>query len=138
MTDKMIIHHIGMVVRDIDDHFQKYFKNALGYDDISQTYHDEKIGVNVAFINLNDKIYLELVQPIDEKSPVHNFLQKRGQTLHHLCFEVDNIELKCEELRNKNYMVTMPPTPAVAFGGRNVAFLMSKDENYLIELVQKS
>jgi methylmalonyl-CoA/ethylmalonyl-CoA epimerase len=133
----MIIHHIGMVVKNIEEHFQKHFKDALGYEDISQTYNDEKIGVRVAFINMNDKIYLELVQPIDEKSPVYNFLQKRGQTLHHLCFEVDNIEIKCNELRNKNYMVTMPPTPAVAFGGRNVAFLMSKDENYLIELVQQ-
>lgn len=138
MTDKLVIHHIGVVVKNIDEHFQKYFKEALGYDEISQTYTDEKIGVKVAFINMNDKIYLELVQPLDSKSPVYNFLQKRGQTLHHLCFEVDDVSVKCKELRDKNYMVTMPATPAVAFGGRNVAFLMSKEENYLIELVQKS
>lgn len=137
MTDKMIIHHIGMVVKDINHHYQKYFKEALGFDEISQTFTDEKIGVKVAFINMNNKIFLELVQPIDEKSPVFNFLQKRGQTLHHLCFEVDNVESMCNELRNKNYMITMPPTPAVAFEGRSVAFLISADENYLIELVQK-
>lgn len=133
----MVIHHIGVVVRNIEGHFQKYFCDALGYQEISETYRDETIGVFVAFINMNDKIYLELVQPIDDKSPVYNYLQKRGQSLHHLCFEVDDINAECERLRSKNYMVTFPPTPAVAFRGRNVAFLMSKDENYLIELLQK-
>jgi methylmalonyl-CoA/ethylmalonyl-CoA epimerase len=133
----MIIHHIGLVVKDIESHYRQYFHDALGYQEISPVYRDETIGVLVAFINMNDKIFLELVQPISDKSPVQNFLQKRGQTLHHLCFEVDDITKECEHLRNNNYMITMQPTPAVAFNGRNVAFLMSKDENYLIELLQK-
>ncbi len=133
----MIIHHIGLVVKNIEDHFTKYFKNALGYNEISQIYNDNIIGVRVAFVNLNNLINIELVEPLNSDSPVSNYLQKRGQTLHHLCFEVNNLETECERLRDNNYFITMPPTPAVAFGGRKVAFLMSKDENYLIELLQE-
>ncbi|MEW6195429.1 MAG: VOC family protein [Bacteroidota bacterium] len=133
----MIIHHVGLIVKNIEKHYSKFFMDTLGYKEISQIYNDYNIGVRVAFINLNNKIYLELVEPLKENSPVSNYLQKFGQSLHHLCFEVDNLEIECERLRNNNYFITMPPTPAVAFEGRKVAFLMSKDENYLIELLQK-
>lgn len=132
----MTIHHVGMVVKNIDEHYGKYYRDALGFEEISETYVDETIGVKVAFINLNDKIYLELVEPLNDNSPVRNYLNKKGQTLHHLCFEVNDIMQECERLRNMNYMITMGPTPAKAFNGRSVAFLMSKDENFLIELLQ--
>jgi len=132
----MVIHHIGLVVKNIEEHYEKYFHNALGYNNLSQVYVDDKIGVKVAFINMNDKIFLEFVEPLDDNSPVNNYLKKRGQTLHHLCFEVENLEAECEQLRNKNYLITMPPTPAVAFNGRRVVFLMAKDENFLIELLE--
>jgi len=133
----MKIHHIGMVVNNIEAHYKAYYKNVLGYEGLSEIYKDEKIGVSVAFLNLNDKIYLEFVQPLNENSPVSNFLKKRGQTLHHLCFEVDDIYAECERLRNNNYMVTMQPVEAAAFNGKKVAFLMCKDENHLIELLEK-
>ncbi len=133
----MEIHHIGLVVNDIKLHYENYYKNALGYNEISEIFRDDKIGVYVAFINLNNKIYLELVQPLDENSPVYNFLKKRGQTLHHLCFMVENINDECNRLREHNYFITMQPIPAKAFNGRKVAFLMSKDENHLIELLEK-
>lgn len=133
----MKIHHIGLVVKNINRHYEDYYKKALGYNELSEIYKDERLGVYVAFINLNNKIYLELVQPIDKNSPVNNFLEKRGQTLHHLCFEVGNLNNECERLRKHNYFITMEPAPAKAFNGRNVAFLMSKDENHLIELLEK-
>lgn len=132
----MIIHHVGLVVNNIEEHYAKHFRDALGYKEISQTYIDKGIGVAVAFVNLNDKIYLELVQPLDESSPVQGYLKKRGQTLHHLCFEVDKLDAECERLRNNDYIITMPPKPAVAFNNRRVAFLISRDENYLIELLE--
>jgi len=133
----MIIHHVGLVVNNIEEHFKKYFCEALGYTEIGPIYKDENIGVYVAFINMNDKIYLELVQPIDIQSPVSNYLKKFGQTLHHLCFEVEDIDAECSRLRGLKYMVTMQPIPAVAFKGKRVAFLMSKEENYLIELLEQ-
>jgi methylmalonyl-CoA/ethylmalonyl-CoA epimerase len=132
----MVIHHIGLVVKNIEEHYEKYFHNSLGYDNLSQIFIDEKIGVKVAFINMNDKIFLEFVEPLNENSPVNNYLRKHGQTLHHLCFEVENLEAECELLRDKNYLITMPPTPAVAFGGRRVVFLMAKEEDFLIELLE--
>ena len=132
----MIIHHVGLVVKNIREHYEKYYRDALGFKDMSEIYTDKNIGVKVAFINMNNKIYLELIEPLDEKSPVQNFLTKRGQTLHHLCFETNDIQNECDRLRESDYLITMQPTPAAAFNGRNVAFLMAKDENFLIELLQ--
>ena len=133
----MELHHIGMVVNNIAEHYKKYFSLLLRSAELSQIYKDEKLGVNVAFVKLNDKIYLEFVESLDNKSPIYNFLQKHGQSLHHLCFEVDNIETECSNMRKENYFITIPPTPAVAFNGRKVAFLLSKEADYLIELLEK-
>lgn len=134
----MIVHHIGLVVKNIEEHYNRYYYSALGFNEISKIFVDKIIGVKVAFINLNNKIYLELIEPIDNSSPVFNFLQKRGSSLHHLCFEVENIHYECERLREFNYLVTLSPTPAVAFDNRKIAFLMSKEENFLIELLEKN
>jgi methylmalonyl-CoA/ethylmalonyl-CoA epimerase len=133
----MEIHHIGLVVNSIKEHYTKYFSGFLKCAELSQVYMDEKLGVNVAFVNMNNKIYLEFVEPLNNNSPVYNFLQKHGQALHHMCFEVDNIEIECSNLQKGNYFITLPPTPAVAFNGRKVAFLLSKEADYLIELLEK-
>lgn len=133
----MKIHHVGMVVNNIKAHYESYYKKVLGYEGLSEIFADEKIGVSVAFLNLNDKIFLEFVQPLGENSPVANYLKKKGQTLHHLCFEVDDIDAECEKFRNNNYMIVMKPVEAVAFKGKRVAFLMCKDENHIIELLEK-
>lgn len=132
----MVIHHVGLVVKNIHDHFKKHIHSALQFHELSQIIKDENLGVEVAFVNMNNRILLELVRPINDHSPVFNFLKKYGQTLHHICFEVTDIEKECERMRACGYMITAGPTPAAAFEGRKVAFLMAKEENYLIELLQ--
>ena len=77
----------------------------------------------------------ELVSPENENSKLSNVLAKRGEGLHHLCYEVPGIEAACEHLREGRQMMLSGPTPAVAFGGRRIAWFMDR-AGLLTELVE--
>jgi methylmalonyl-CoA/ethylmalonyl-CoA epimerase len=61
---------------------------------------------------------------------------KRGGGLHHLCYEVEDLEKQLEIARSMGMLVTRPPRPAVAFGGRRIAFVYTK-HLLLLELLEK-
>jgi methylmalonyl-CoA/ethylmalonyl-CoA epimerase len=69
---------------------------------------------------------VELVEPASEGSPVANFL-KRGGGLHHLCYEVESLDRQLEFSRAIGGKIVRPPLPAVAFGGRRIAWVYTKD-----------
>ena len=59
----------------------------------------------------------------------------RGGGLHHLCYLVEDLETSLTRLRAKGCLITSPPKPAVAFEGRRVAFLVTR-ERQLVELLE--
>ena len=65
---------------------------------------------------------------------VKNFL-RRGTKIYHICFEVDNLERKIENLINKGCILVSSPKPAILFEGRRVAFLITP-MGFLIELLE--
>ncbi len=79
---------------------------------------------------------LELVEPVSEKSPVRNILNKAGVSAYHFCYEVENLNDSIAELRKKKFMLLVKPVEAVAFDGRKICFLYHKDAG-LIELLEK-
>jgi methylmalonyl-CoA/ethylmalonyl-CoA epimerase len=79
--------------------------------------------------------WLELVAPMAGESKLANALAKRGEGLHHLCYEVSDIAAACEHLRAGRQMMLAGPTPAVAFGGRPIAWFMDR-AGFLTELVE--
>jgi len=92
--------------------------------------------VRVTFLTLlPGEAQLELVEPIDQHSPVAAFLQNKGQGLHHLCFEVVDLEKTVSSMRSKGVLLAKPPKPAVAFAGRRIAWLLTR-ERLLIELLE--
>jgi methylmalonyl-CoA/ethylmalonyl-CoA epimerase len=102
-----------------------------------QIIHDPLQRVQVAFLQPADArnpVY-ELVEPAGHDSPVTNFL-KRGGGLHHVCYEIDDLELGLEEARGTGFVMVSPPKPAVAFGGRRIAWICSKNR-LLIEFLER-
>ena len=77
-----------------------------------------------------DGSYIELVSG----AVVANFVKKRV-TYYHICYEVDDISKAIEEMSKNGALVVSPPKPAILFGNRNVAFLMSPIG--LVELLEK-
>lgn len=133
------LHHIGFVVCSIKDAAPGFARLLeASWDEV--VYADPGQKVKVTFLKgaFGDALF-ELVEPNAEDAPVNTFLKKNGPGLHHLCYEVDRLEDAVAELRSKGGLLARPPKPAVAFEGRRIAWLLTR-EKLLLELleVQKS
>jgi len=85
----MKIDHIAIAVNDVEES-AKVYQQALGVDSVEfETIESE--GVKVAIIQLENG-RVELMQPTNDSSPIKKFLDKKGQGLHHMALETDNIE----------------------------------------------
>ena len=131
----MQLHHVGIVVRNIQESLGELTK----FLDFKETTIPALVGsqkVNVCFLKTAD-VYLELIEPVEDNSPVKKFAESGGG-FHHLCFEVDDIVLELEEMRKKDARIIVEPTDG--FDGRLIAFVMLNMENTncnLIELVER-
>jgi methylmalonyl-CoA/ethylmalonyl-CoA epimerase len=94
--------------------------------------------VKVAFMSTRPgDAMIELVEPAGEGSPVLRFLNERGGGLHHLCYEVADLEKSLAESRERGLMIVSRPKPAVAFEGRRIAWVLTK-EKMLVEFLETS
>ena len=114
--------HAGIAVRSISD----AVKGTKKTEDPIQK-------VKVAFMHINN-IKIELIEPITEKSPITNILDK-GQSLYHLCFRVPNIQKALETARKHDFHCIARPVPAKAFNENKVAWVFSKVYG-LFELIE--
>lgn len=128
------LHHFGFVVASISES-QTGFSRFYGGAPWSVTVHDPIQRVRVAFLQPpGGSAQIELVEPAADDSPVKRFLGKGGG-LHHLCYEVPDIESTLEAARDSGAYVVSPPSPAVAFGGRRIAWVMTP-ERLLVEFLE--
>ena len=126
--------HIGIAVEDIEKAVEAY--ERLGF---TVEYVDEVpgFGVRVAFLPMESG-NVELVQPVKDDSAMAKYLEKKGEGIHHLCFEVYDIraELKRLEAAGVQLVDRVPRTGA---HGTLVAFLHPKSTGgVLIELAEKT
>jgi methylmalonyl-CoA/ethylmalonyl-CoA epimerase len=126
-------HHVGVAAESIEK-TAKLFTEA-GYK-MTNVIFDPMQNVNISFLEKPDSPLLELVEPVDEKSPVRNILNKVGVSAYHFCYEAENLDDSIAELRKKKFMLLVKPVEAVAFDGRKICFLYHKDAG-LIELLEK-
>lgn len=92
--------------------------------------------VRICFLSKEGMPTVELLQPVDDKSPVNNVLKKNGTAPYHCCYAVDDMEQAIRDLESQKYMIVSMPAPAVAFGGDRVCFLYHRYVG-LIELVER-
>ena len=91
----MKIDHIAIAVNDVEES-AKIYQEALGIDAVEfETVESE--GVKLAIIPL-DNGRIELMQPINDESPINKFLDKKGQGLHHMALQTDNIDGEVERM----------------------------------------
>jgi methylmalonyl-CoA/ethylmalonyl-CoA epimerase len=129
-------HHIGFVVASIQASVQG-FLDALHAEWDGTIFHDPNQVVRVTFLRGKDRAnpVLELVEPAGEKSPVIPFL-KRGGGLHHLCYEIENLEDQLALSRAQGGLVVRPPLPAVACEGRRIAWVYTRNK-LLLEFLER-
>ncbi len=126
-------HHVGIAVQDLEAAVDRYRAFGLSLD-----YLDEVPGqhVRVAFLRAGG-IRVELVTPTGPESTVASFLTKRGEGLHHLAFQVDDIASELVRLERQSF-VLIDRAPRPGAHGRLVAFLHPRSAHgVLLELVQE-
>ena len=131
----MQIDHIGYAVKNIEK--AKLSFQALGYT-FGDTINDTDRNIYISFGQL-DNYKIELVaentQNSEGTTPIKTYIQKIGACPYHICYKSHEIEKDIEFLQTKRFKVTIPLTPAVAFGGRRVVFMYSLDVG-LIEILE--
>jgi len=133
MLPNALFHHVGIATESIER--TSVFFIEAGYK-MTHVIFDPKQNVNISFLEKKGSPLLELVEPVDEKSPVKNILDKVGVSAYHFCYEVENLENSITQLRQKRFILLVKPVEAVAFNGRKICFLYHK-ETGLIELLEK-
>lgn len=126
--------HIGIVVQDINDSL-RFFESGLGLH-LDHVASEEGGETNVAFLPVGDS-EIELVQTHDPESGLGKFLAKRGEGIHHICFQVDDIDAALARLKEQGAQL-IDQTPRVNASGMKYAFIHPKSAHgVLIELYQK-
>jgi methylmalonyl-CoA/ethylmalonyl-CoA epimerase len=107
------IHHIGVVVRDIDPALN-YFRDTLGLPFEVREYVESQ-GVEAVFLGIG-RSHIELIRPTVPDSGISKFLANRGEGLHHVCFEVPDVAAELLRLKNLGVQV-IDETPRPGVGG---------------------
>jgi methylmalonyl-CoA/ethylmalonyl-CoA epimerase len=128
------IEHIGIAVNDLN-------KSISLYEQLLNTscYKTEMVAseyVNTAFFKTGEN-KIELLQATDPQSAIAKFLEKKGEGIHHIAFEVDDIVTEMERLR-ANGFVLLNDVPKKGADNKMICFLHPKNTNgVLIELCQE-
>ena len=128
------IEHIGIAVKDIKASnllFEKLFGEPH--------YKTEAVaseGVKTSFFKVGDN-KIELLEATNDDSPIAKFINKKGEGIHHIAFDVDDIELEIRRLQKEGFKV-LNEIPKKGADNKLVAFLHPKSTNgVLIELCQE-
>ncbi|HXA92275.1 MAG TPA: VOC family protein [Steroidobacteraceae bacterium] len=130
------LHHVGFVVADIAACVEG-FALSLRASWSGEIVTDPLQRVKAAFLTVaSDAVLIELVEPTGPDSPVQRFLTERSGGMHHLCYEVSDAEAELSRIRTCKGLIVSRPTPAVAFGGRRIAWALTR-EKVLLEFLER-
>jgi methylmalonyl-CoA/ethylmalonyl-CoA epimerase len=127
------INHVAIVVEDIDDSLS-FWRDALGIEmhELREVPAEKS---KVAFLPVPGG-EIELVQPTTTDSGIAKYLDKRGQGMHHVCLEVDDIDGMMAQLKSKGIRL-INEQPRIAADGKRYAFIHPESASgVLVELYQ--
>ena len=129
------VDHIGVAVEDLDAaialHEQTYGM-AVAHREVI-----EEQGVEAVLLDVGEN-HVELLRPLDEETPVGRFLAKRGPGLHHVAYQVTDVQATLDSLRDRGLQL-IDETPRSGIRGSRVAFVHpASTGGVLTEIVQPS
>ena len=127
------INHIAIAVSNLEESVNIYEK-ILGKK-AKEILEVKEQGVKVAMFDMNGTM-LELIQPLDRDNPIAQFIDNRGNSLHHLAFSVNDIESTIEEYKKMGYRM-IGGKPRIGAEGKPIIFMHPKSsDGILIEFVE--
>jgi methylmalonyl-CoA epimerase len=136
MSTPKRIDHVAIIVRNIESALD-FYRDTLGIvpGEIQEVPTEQ---VRIAFLPLGGPSgsEIELIEPTTPDSSLSKFLEKRGEGLHHICLEVDDIDAALAEMQDKGAAV-LDQQPRVAAEGRAIFIHPRAANGVLLELIQK-
>ena len=119
------IEHIGIAVKNLEESI-KYYEKILGFKCYSiEEVEDQK--VKTAFFKVG-QTKIELLESTSQDGPIGKFIEKKGEGIHHIAFNVKNIENALAEAEDKG-VILIDKIPREGAEGLNIAFLHPKSTN---------
>jgi methylmalonyl-CoA/ethylmalonyl-CoA epimerase len=124
------IHHVGVAVHSLDESL-KFYRDVLGLP-VAESASVEDQGVRAAMLTIGES-EIELLEPLRPDSPVGKFLERKGEGLHHICFQSTDVDADLDELKAKGVdLVDQAPRKGLA---GMICFLHPKaNRGVLVEL----
>ena len=106
------IHHVGVVVHSADE-AMKFYRDALGLEVTADRVIEDQ-GVRGVLLQIGNS-EIELLEPTRDDTGVARFLQSRGEGMHHICFESDDVNKELDAARAKGIeLIDQAPRPGLA------------------------
>ena len=132
LNSDMKVNHISVAISDFEKGVET-FKKLFSIE--PEIVHFEERKLRIAIFHLENMLF-ELISPMEGEETVSKFLEKRGDGIHHIALEVENVEEKKREFEEKGFRVVHGPRKGVK--SKNVIFLDPKTTGrVLIEIVEK-
>ncbi|WP_456407555.1 methylmalonyl-CoA epimerase [Caldithrix abyssi] len=127
------INHIGIAVHSLEEQVP-FYRDVLGLNYLGEEIvEDQK--VRVAMFKVGE-VKIELLEPTDPTSPIAAFLSKKGEGIHHVAFQTDNIEEQLNDLKNKQIRL-IDEQPRIGAHQTKIAFIHPKASGkVLMEICQ--
>ena len=126
------IEHIGIAVKDLDA-AKRFYESALGL----KVEHEETLrDMKIAFVPVGE-VNIELIEPMSEDGVIGKFIAKKGEGIHHIAYEVDDVSAVLQGLASQGVKL-VDEVPRQGAHGKEVAFLHPKSSfGVLTEIVGK-
>jgi len=101
----MEFHHIGIAVSNIEKYYYEILKPLFGFNNLSNIITNQSQNVKVAFAENDNSVRFELIEAIDDKSPVIKILKRNNGGLYHLGFISNDFEDDVSKLRKNGFFL---------------------------------
>ncbi len=126
-------HHLGIATRSLETGIVQY--ETLGYRVEEPIFEDSNLGIRGVFL-VGAGPRVELLEDLPGRSVVKPWLV-RDPALYHYAYEVDDLQAKLDAVEGLRSKILVPPTPAIGFGGRRVAFTMTR-QKIIVEYIERT
>ena len=134
MEQLLQMDHIGYAVHDIQKTAELYLKNGWT---ISEIFEEKVQNTKIAFLTKPGMLTIELVSPLEGKSPVDRALETQGVAPYHICYVVEDIMKAVEDLYEEGFNPLFMPVESVAMGNRKICYMYNINVG-TIEIVSKN
>jgi len=132
----LTFHHLGCALPSIREYLHSFLVPLFGPTAIGEEIEDPLQRIRLLFVELRGGARLELIEPLDETSPLRGILARGHGSLYHCAYLVDDLDESLGRFRAAGCLPISGPTPAVAFGGRRIAFLLTSQKD-MLELIEQ-